>query len=941
MLSQTKRVAGFLAVFATVVFGTVTVAVGQQSPLSRQFLPGTVRQIEDLPPGRLRTQIERLPLAARTRAVAWLAGFHFTPLDLSSLEVDSDGGIFYADSFTLAPAAAADNSEPPTAAAAVPVNPFPAGLIFHSRPGAPNVLFLNFSGESVSNTAWNTSLSRTVIPALAFSTDSDYSTFSDAEQTAIKRIWQRVTEDYAPFNVDVTTERPASFNSRTAHALITRNTDANGDANPSSTAGGVAYVSVFGNGNYSNYRPAWIYFNNLANNESYIAEAAAHEAGHNFGLSHDGKTDGTSYYSGHGSGDTSWGPIMGTGYNRNVSQWSKGEYYLANNTQDDLATIAGKLAYRADDHGNTEASATALVITGGTNVVATTPENDPTNANPANKGVLERNTDVDVFSFSTGDGPISLTVNPWIMASGTRGGNLDLVAELYNSAGTLLLTNNSSSLTYARIQSTLTQGTYYLFVRNTGTGNPTNSTPTGYTSYASIGQYFISGYVAPTGSVVPPTALLQVADITQPGVGAKQFTVTYSDNVAVDVVTIDGSDIRITGPRGYDRAGRLISIDASSNGTPRVATYAADPPAGGVWTESDNGTYTILMQTNQVRDTEGASVTAQQLGQFNVSVDSTPPAASLNVANITSGGSSRHSFTVTFTDNSAVSVASLGASDLVVTGPNGYSNVVTFAGVDMSTDGSPRTATYSAPVPGAAWDPSDNGYYFITLRNGEVTDTLNNGTVQTVLGGFTVDIPTVPDATLAATANNPAWGTVAPSGGTFPAGTAVDVTGTPSTYFKFVQWIGDYSATNNPLSVVLNTNVAIQAVFGEIVTTNHATPYWWLASHGYTNDFENAEALTGANGIPLWHSYVAGLDPNDPNSQFLLTVTLTTDGPSHVLNWNTVPGRVYTIWSGTSVVQSFARVAGATNLPWTIQSFTNVNSQTVPPAFYRLEVWKP
>jgi hypothetical protein len=898
-----------------------------------------VRRIEDLPAGRLRARIEGLPVQARDRAVAWLNSFHFTPLDLDSLEVDPEGGIFYADSFNLAPPAAGAEVEPPVEAAAVPVNPFPASLVFHSRPGAPNVLFLNFCGESVSNTAWNSSLSRTVIPAMAFSSDSDYSTFSDSEQAVIKRVWQRVAEDYAPFNVDVTTERPSSFGTRTAHALITRNTDASGAANPSSTAGGVAYVSVFGNNNYANYRPAWIYFNNLGNNESYIAEAASHEAGHNFGLSHDGKTDGTSYYGGHGSGDTSWGPIMGTGYNRNVSQWSKGEYYLANNTQDDLATIAGKLAYRADDHGNTQASATELVVTGGTNVVSTTPESDPTNANPANKGVLERNTDVDVFSFDTGDGPISLTVNPWIMPSGTRGGNLDVVAELYNSAGTLLLTNNSSSLTYARLQTTLTRGTYYLFVRNTGTGNPTNSTPTGYTSYASIGQYFISGYVAPTGSVIPPAAQLQITDVTLPGTGSRQFTVAYSDNVAIDVTTIDSNDLRITGPGGYDRTGRLISIDTPSNGTPRVATYAADPPAGGVWTESDNGTYTVAMQTNQVRDVEAAPVAAQQLGQFNVSVDNTPPAAFLDVANITSGGSARHSFTVTFTDNSAVRVSSLGASDFVVTGPNGYSNLVAFVGVDTATDGSPRTATYSAPVPGAVWDAADNGYYFIILRNGQVSDIVSNAVAQTVLGGFSVSIP-ASNVVLTATVNNPAWGAVNPTGGTFTAGSSVAVTATPATYFKFDGWSGDYSSAVNPITVALDTNITIQAVFGEIVTTNHATPYWWLASHGYTNDFENAEALIGANGIPLWHSYIAGLDPNDPNSQFRLTVN-SANGAGCVLNWNSVTGRVYTVWSSTSLVAGFVPVPGATNLPWTIQSFTNVDNGTAPPSFYRMEVRKP
>ncbi len=98
-----------------------------------------------------------------------------------------------------------------------------------------------------------------------------------------------------------------------------------------------------------------------------------------------------------------------------------------------------QISFRNDDHANATAGATALVLTGGTNVVSTNPENDPTNTNPANKGILERNTDVDVFSFTTGNGPLNLMVNPWITPSGSRGGNLDVSIELRDSDGALLL----------------------------------------------------------------------------------------------------------------------------------------------------------------------------------------------------------------------------------------------------------------------------------------------------------------------------------------------------------------------------------------------------------------------------------------------------------------------------------------------------------------------
>lgn len=878
-----------------------------QRAAPRQFPIGGVRRSEDLPDSALRRSIENLPPAARDRATRWLGSFHFTEGDLPALRADGDGGIF----FVCPPApsdlpADAGVSEPPVvAAAALPVSPFPASLIFHSRPGATNVLFINFSGETVTGTDWNTTVGRTSIPAVAFSQDSDLTTFSDQEQLSIRRIWQRMAEDYAPFNIDVTTERPASFTTRTAMALITRQTDALGNLNPYNTSGGVAYVNVFATSTYAKARPAWIYCDNLANVESYIAEAASHEIGHNMGLSHDGKTDGTEYYGGHGSGDTSWGPIMGTGYNRNVSQWSKGEYYLANNTQDDLATIAGKISYRADDHGNTLATATALVLTDTTNVVSTTPETDLTNQHPANKGVLERTTDVDVFSFVTGAGPVKFTVNPWISPSGTRGGNPDLLLSLFNSAGVLLLTNNPSAQTLAQIQTNLNEGIYYLQIANAGVGTPLASSPSGYSAYGSIGQYFINGSISPASNfIVPPVAEIALTNLSQAGQSNWTFSVTYADDVSVDVSSIDNNDIRVTGPGGYDRLAQLVSLNSAANGTPRTATYRIAPSSGGTWASADNGSYAFSVRDGQVLDTQGAAVTGRLLGVGAISVptviysanmdsnpgwtldsqwqygtpaegstgptggytgtkviaynltgnyannlttkyattpsidctgksslilhfkrwlrskrsdtmgiqvstngttwtsvwnttnpvsdtswqdvqyslptsvsgcptlrlrwslasnssqsdlgwnlddvellgdgtvDADPPMPLLSVADLTVSGSPSHACSVTYTDSTAVRLVSLDATDLLVTGPHGYSNLVEFVGADMPSDGSPITAIYSIPAPGGAWTAEANGTYTITLQDGAVEDSLGNIIPETVLGTFRVNIPT-------------------------------------------------------------------------------------------------------------------------------------------------------------------------------------------------------
>jgi hypothetical protein len=906
---------------------------------------------------------------------------HFTGIDLDAMHVDPEGGVFFVDD-PLPERSTATIETPATADAAVPLAPFPTSLLFHSRPGAPNVLYLNFTGETITGTAWNNSLGRTEIPAVAFSTDSDFSTFSDAEQQAIKRIWERVSEDYAPFDVDVTTERPETFTIRTAHALITRNTDANGDPNPSSGAGGVAYVNVFANGNYANYQPAWIYFNNLGKNESYIAEAASHEIGHNLGLSHDAKTDGTSYYGGHGSGDISWGPIMGTGYNRNVSQWSKGEYYLANNTQDDLEIIAAKLNHRADDHGDTDLNATPLTLTDGTNVVSSTPETDPENLLAFNKGVLEAGSDVDVFSFTTGNGPIQLSVRPWIMPAGTRGGNLDVLLELYDESGTLLLTNNSATETDASLSTTLSEGLYYLHVRNTGTGDPFAANPSGYTDYASLGQYFISGAVTPSGYNAPPRATLLSSDLTQTGLSSTALTVTYSDNFAVSVATLDDQDLRVTGPNGYDQQARFVSVDNPTDGTPRAASYSLEAPEGGAWSSAHNGTYIVWLQTNQVSDTQGAWALAQRLGEFRVNIpvlvfaDSfdqatgwtldgqwehgapaypdTGPVTGFTGANILG-----YNLSGNYPDNLDLTYAVSPVIDCTQAGNltlrfarwlrtrNGDTAIV-----EVTTNGVSWTTVWSSSstMSDTSWHPVDYALPAFTANSPTVQLRwgLGSGRSRNDIGWNLDDIelagvlsaPVAAEFTLNVGVNQPAWGTVSPTNSLYPAGSPVSITATPAPYFQFAHWAGDLIGTNNPGSIIVDTNRSVQAVFEEILTLNHPTPLWWLASCGHTQDWETAVSLVGSNGLPLWQSYVAGLDPNDPDSQLRLSIMPSTTEQALVLQWTSVSNRLYTVEASTNGFNGFHPIPSAVDLPGATAVLTDLPA-AAQSCFYRLQVRLP
>jgi PKD repeat protein len=375
--------------------------------------------------------------------------------------------------------------------------PLDQTFALHSRAGAQRTIYLNFKGAMLGGTAWNGSGS--TVTALPFDTDGVPYSFSTTELQRIQYIWQRVAEDYAPFEVDVTTEAPSAD-------VLTRNgatdqvfgttvliTSRSGVYNCS--CGGVAYIGIFDDTS-DYYKPALVFYDALgAGNEKYVAEAISHEAGHNMGLGHDGYSGG-GYYQGHGSGATGWAPIMGVGYYQALVQWSKGQYATANNVQDDYAVMVGNgLPIRLDDHGGTAATASPLPGTAVNGLISF-----------SSSGVIERPDDVDMFSFASGPGTVTLSVNP-----AARSANLDLLIELRNSSGALLASANPVDSLPSSLSYTIpVAATYYVGVQGVGRGDPLG---TGYTDYGSVGQYTISGS-ALAGAGQPPIAALTATPVS-------------------------------------------------------------------------------------------------------------------------------------------------------------------------------------------------------------------------------------------------------------------------------------------------------------------------------------------------------------------------------------------------------------------------------------------
>ena len=513
--------------------------------------------------------------------------------------LDHDGRLLYIDDFPV-PTQAEAASAAPTAAEA----PFSTDQTFalHSRPGAKRVIYLDFQGQVVTNSAWNSSYGLSAIDAKPFDLDGVPSSFSAAELERIQYIWQRVAEDYAPFDVDVTTqEPPADAITRSSSSdlyfgtrvVITQ--DWTAATSKPCGCGGIAYVGTYDDTTDS-YKPAWVFFNQLGSgNEKYVAEAISHEAGHNLGLSHDG-TSTTGYYAGHGSGATGWAPIMGVGYYKEVVQWSKGEYPGATQTQDDLLVIQNTgVPLRPDDHGDTAAAPTPL------DAVA-----NGSSASLSGGGVIGTRTDVDVFSFTAAPGTMTLNVKP-----AARGPNLDVSARLYDAAGNLLASSNPVDTLDASLSVTIASaGTYHLFVDGIGKGDLS----TGYSDYASEGEYTITGTVplsggggggqAPvavaasnvTSGPAPLTVNFSSAGSRDPDGGAITYLWTFGDGSTsssanpAHTYTTPGTytaTLKVTDPSGATATNQVNNITVTPAAAPRVhvaaVTMATSTRYDGSW----------------------------------------------------------------------------------------------------------------------------------------------------------------------------------------------------------------------------------------------------------------------------------------------------------------------------------------------------------------------
>lgn len=378
----------------------------------------------------------------------------------------------------------------------------------HSRPGSSKVLYLDFDGHTITGTRWNDDpdIGSPVIVIPPFDTDNNPAAFSKAERTIIQQVWRRVAEDFAPFDVDVTTEEPTQDALLRAdefdgaygvRALLGGDAE---DLHPDLAGQGILGIAQFGAFGADVDTPVLNFSEAHGTDWAMLADTVSHETGHALNLFHHGSDQDGEYYRGHGN----WAPIMGSGPSTSVSQWSRGDYAGATNpTQDDLAVISELIPFAPVDHPTGTMDALALArgdVAGGTILNAA---------------------DTAWYQIEAGGGSLTLTGSPSFL-----GPNLKVGLSLVDGNGQVLA---SSSTTTASMTATLTYtvptaGIYYAVVDGIGY----RTVNTGFTDYASVGRFSLTGNWALNQPPIASTAG------SSPLLGGFPLTVAFNGSASFD-----------------------------------------------------------------------------------------------------------------------------------------------------------------------------------------------------------------------------------------------------------------------------------------------------------------------------------------------------------------------------------------------------------------------
>jgi hypothetical protein len=280
----------------------------------------------------------------------------------------------------------------------------------------------------------------------------------------------------------------------------------------------------------------------------------------------------------------------------------------------------------------------------------------------------------------------------------------------------------------------------------------------------------------------------------------------------------------------YDIGATVLSTLPYTNPNVTVGTY--DTTLGGPGTYQDflanadamsiNNYQPIYMAAAAVNYIQaGFNVTAPVIttGGATSSGSTVPPTAVAEASdlNLSAIGSSSYTFTVNYTDANFLRTASLSSGNLLVFGPDGFSENATFVSAASPTTDSAgyqhTLVTYSIVPPSSAWAKGQDGTYTIDMLSNEVTDSAGNTVAPGVIGSFVADfsspaaVATVTNlGSIASTSNSYTFSV------TYSSAWGIDAT-TMSSYNVQVTGPGNYAKYASLTTYSPNTNGSVTATY--------------------------------------------------------------------------------------------------------------------------------
>lgn len=288
---------------------------------------------------------------------------------MQPIQGSSDSSVYSTDLSPFARAVAGSDSQVANIGGVGSIAPYFTLPRLNSNPGAAKTIFLDFMGgpvdqdflyqatpstsggtaDAILHSGGPVNLRSWDVPR--FDLDGNTASFSAAEQAVIKEIWQRVAEDFAPFDVNVTTDWLNASNDRNTLRIVVggRSVAAPEMVDPYG-------LSQFDSMKQGGPNVAFVFADSIKDLGGHFATLAANvasrEAGHAFGLQYQLQNDRTS-----GKSDiTPQANIMGTRIGVELSRWASEIIPLAGavspnawSWQDDIKVLTTALGLR--DHG--------------------------------------------------------------------------------------------------------------------------------------------------------------------------------------------------------------------------------------------------------------------------------------------------------------------------------------------------------------------------------------------------------------------------------------------------------------------------------------------------------------------------------------------------------------------------------------------------------------